>query len=504
MKASRVLGAGLFALTILIGGCGGSSGSGSVVVNATPPASSSGPRGASLTIARSSDVTSLDPLELGIEEDYATQEGLYAGLVRPSADGKSIEGDLASGWSFDQPTLTYTFTLRPALRFSNGSPITAADIIYSIRREQSGPEYAPMLAAISQISSKVPNQLKIKLGHYSNLVLPALSFAFVVPKNLMGEKPTVFFKKPISSGEFELSSWEPGNQMVLKPNPDYWDAQAIYPSSITFRIITDENARLNALQAGDVNLDEYVPDEQASALPSDQLLQSKPRSTLVMLVTNNGRAPFTNQADRQAAALAINRPLILKTIWDSDGAPMQGLVPPGLPESHPTPTGSEAWEYNPAKARTLLASYERGIDSSLVDVLQRELQEAGFQVQAQVRDFASAVTQLLSGKFSMFLTPQSAFLPTVGEPMTTYATLVAPFAHWNAAQAESFVTQFGQAQSLQAREQAALAFESWNHAGFIADPVGNPYVFFGIGKGLRGLQITPFGTYRLGTLQLKK
>src|SRR5580704_7956359 len=85
MKASRVLGAGLFALTILIGGCGGSSGSGSVVVNATPPASSSGPRGASLTIARSSDVTSLDPLELGIEEDYATQEGLYAGLVRPSA-----------------------------------------------------------------------------------------------------------------------------------------------------------------------------------------------------------------------------------------------------------------------------------------------------------------------------------------------------------------------------------------------------------------------------------
>jgi hypothetical protein len=81
---------------------------------------------------------------------------------------------------------------------------------------------------------------------------------------------------------------------------------------------------------------------------------------------------------------------------------------------------------------------------------------------------------------------------------------VAPFAHWNAKQAEGFVTQFGQARSLQARRQAAVAFERWNHAGSIANPIGNPYVFFGIGKGLRGLQVTPFGTYRLGTLQLEK
>jgi ABC-type transport system substrate-binding protein len=514
MKLRIMLGSGLVALTALLSGCGGSSstGTGSVALNATPAsvALSHSP----VTIARSSDITSLNPQELNISEDYETQQALYAGLVRVSANGKKIESDLASSWSFDQRTLTYTFKLRPGLEFSNGTPITSADIIYSIEYAAKGAEYAPLFGAIRSVTAPGPNEIEIKLSRYSNLVLPGLAFAFVLPLNLDGEKPVDFFKDPVSSGEFQLSSWDPGNQMVLKPNPYYWDHQAVDPASITFRIIPDENARLNALLAGDVNLNEYVPDEQVPALANDELLESKPRSTLVMLVTNNGRAPFNSQVNRQAAALAIDRPLILETIWDSDGAPMQGLIPPGLPESHSTPIGPEAWEYDPAKARALLAgthpsvdllaSYERGIDSSLVDVLQRELQEAGFQVHAQVLDFASAVPHLLSGEFSMFLTPQSSFLPTAGEVMTAYATLVAPFAHWNAAQAEGFVTRFGGARSLEGRKQAAVAFERWNHAGFVANPIGNPYVFFGIDKHLRGLQITPFGTYRLGTLQLEK
>ncbi len=513
MKLRKLLGLGLVALTAFLGGCGGSSGSGKIAVNATPPGSAASSR-SSITIARSSDITSLNPQELNISEDYETQQALYAGLVRVSADGKTIEGDLASSWSFDEPTLTYTFKLRPGLKFSNGTSITTQDIIYSIEYAAKGAEYAPLFAAIRSVTAPGPNEIEIELSRYSNLVLPGLAFAFVLPRNLNGEKPVDFFKDPIASGEFRIASWDPNNQMVLDPNPHYWDAAQVSPSQIVFRIIPDENARLNALQAGDVNLDEYVPDEQVPALANDQLLESKPRSTLVMLVTNNGRAPFNDPTYREAAALAIDRPLILKTIWDSDGAPTQGLIPPGLPESHPTPTGSEAWDYDPAKARALLAgshpsvdllaSYERGIDSSLVDVLQRELQEAGFRVKAQVREFASAVPLLLSGEFSMFLTPQSSFLPTAGEVMTAYATLVAPFAHWNAAQAEGFVTQFSRARSLEGRKQAALAFERWNHAGFVANPIGNPYVFFGIDKHLRGLQITPFGTYRLGTLQLEK
>jgi peptide/nickel transport system substrate-binding protein len=500
-------------------GCGSSesstsNGAATVAQNATAASSADAARGQSITIARSSDATSLNPQELNINEDYNTQEAIYAGLVRPAADGKTIEGDLASTWSYEESDLTYTFKLRSGLKFSDGTPITTADIIYSIKLAAKGPEYAPMFAAIKSISAPNPGEIQVVLSKYSNLLLPALSFAFVVPQNLRGQKPVEFFKHPISSGEFSLASWDPNNQMVLARNPNYWNAQGVYPNRLTFRIITDENARLNALQAGNVQLDEYVPDEQVPALSSRQLLESNPRSTLVVMVTNNGRAPFNHPADREAAALAINRELIRKAIWDSDAPPAQGLVPPGLPESAGTPTGAEAWEYNPVKAKallngthpsiTLLASYERGIDSSLVSVLQQELTQVGFHVTSQVRDFASAVTQLLSGEFGIFLTPQSAFLPTAGEPVTTYTTLIAPVSHWNVKEAEGFLARLGEARNLAGRKQATTAFERWAHDGFLANPIGNPYVFFGVSKDLRGLRVTPFGTYRMGTLQMEK
>jgi peptide/nickel transport system substrate-binding protein len=513
MQIRRLLGLGLVALTAVVGGCGGSSGTGKIAVNATPPDSGALSH-SSIAIARSSDISSLDPRELNIGEDYETQQALYAGLVRTTANGKSIEGDLASSWSFDERTLTYTFKLRGGLEFSNGTPITAADIIYSIRRFSSGPEYGPMFAAVRSISSPSADEIQIKLSRYSNLVLVGLCFGFVVPEHLDGMKPVDFFKDPIASGEFQIASWDPNNQMVLEPNRHYWNAAHVSPSQIVFRIIPDENARLNALLAGNVQFDEYVPDEQVPALPASELLLSKPRANLVLLVTNNGRAPFNKLVNREAAALAIDRPLILETIWKGEGAPSQGLLPPGLSDSHGTPTGSEAWEYNPAKAKALLganhpavdllATDERGIDSSLVDVLQQELEAVGFHVTVSVRDFASAVTQLLSNNFSLFLTPQDAFLPTVGEPMTTYATVGAETAHWNSLVALTYLKKFSLAKTLTQRREAGIQFERWAHSEWVDNPIGNPYIYLGVSKTLRGLLMQPFGTYRLGTLQLQK
>jgi peptide/nickel transport system substrate-binding protein len=495
----------------MAGGCGGSSSTGKIAVNATPAGSAALSHSA-ITIARSSDITSLNPQELNISEDYETQEALYAALVRANANGKQIEGDLASSWSFDEPALTYTFKLRKDLRFSNGAPITGADIAFSIKHAQEGLEYGPMVAAISSVSSPTPGEVKIKLSRYSNLVLPGLAFAFVLPRNLDAMKPIDFFKDPVTSGEFSVASWDPNNEMVLKRNPYYWNASNVYPSQIKFRIAVDENARLNALLAGDAQLDEYVPDEEVPAVPADKLVESKPRSTLVVFLTNNTRPPFSSTTDREAAALAINRELILKAIWGGYGITNQGLNPPGLEDSPPTPAGGEAWEYNRSKAArllkgthppvTLLTSYVRGIDSSLVTVLQQELQAVGFHVTTEVRDFASAVTQLLSGDFSLFLAPQGAFLPTVGEPMTSYVTLVAPTAHWNVKEAGAYLTRFSGARTLTQRKQQAAAFERWGHREWLANPIGNPYVFFGVSTNLRGLEIQPFGTYRLGSLQL--
>jgi peptide/nickel transport system substrate-binding protein len=514
MNARRLLCVGLLTSTVLAGGCGGSSAksTGSVALNATPPAVAGAARSGVIAVARSSDSVSLDPQALTIGEDYTTQSALYASLVRSSAQGKTIEGDLASSWTFDQKALTYTFDLREGLKFSNGTPITTADIVYSIERAAKGEVYAPMFAAISSVSAPDAHQIAIKLSWYSNLVLPILAYAFVVPRNLEGHTPTSFFKHPVGSGAFVLSSWDPGNKMVLKRNPYYWDSEHPHASEIVLQIIPEENARLDALQAGDVQLDEYVPDEELPALSSGQLIKNEPRASLLLLATNNARAPFSNPTDREAVGFAINRPLLLQTIWGRAGVETSGFIPPGLPESHGVLRGSESWQYDPAKAKallhgtnpriTLLTSYERGIDSTLLDVIQRELERAGFHVTVEVRDYGTAVTQVLSGDFSIFLTPQTAYLPSAGEPLTTYDTLYTPAAHWDAKAVGGYLAEFATATTPQQRKAAALAFERWAHANWIAIPIGNPDVFFGVSKQLRGLQVMPFGTYRLEDLQL--
>jgi len=502
---------------VLVAGCGGSkssSGKASVAVNATAPSTATEARTAVINVARSSDATSLNPQELNIGEDYTTQEAIYAGLVRPSADGKTIEGDLASSWTYDESSLTYTFKLRPGLKFSDGTPIGTADVIYSIEQAKKGAEYAPMFAAVEKISAPSSSEIEIKLSKYSNLVLPALSFALVVPNDLRGKKPLAFYKNPVTSGEYSLVSWEPGTKMVLERNPNYWDVSHVLNDRIVFQVITEENARLNALQAGNAQLDEYVPDEQVPALSSDQLVENGPRSAAVLISTNNGRPPFTNIADREAASLAINRELILKTIWKGAGVPNQGLIPRGLPQSHATPTGQETWEYDPTKAKallhgthpsiTLLTSYERGIDSSLVDAVQQELTAVDFHVTPEVKDFATLANQVFAGKFTILLTPEAAYLPTAGEAITTYATLFAQFAHWDVKTAEKYLAQFAEAKTLQQQKAVVLAFERWAHVNYFASPIGSPSIYFGVSPKLRGLRVTPFGTYRLGALQLAK
>ncbi len=514
MNVSRLLPVGLLALTALAGGCGaaGSKSTGSVAVNATPPAVAGAARTGVIAVARSSDSVSLDPQALTIGEDYTTQTALYAGLVRIAPNGKSIEGDLAASFSFDGATLTYTFDLREGLKFSNGTPVTTADIVYSIQRAAKGEVYAPMFAAISSVSAPNAHQIVIKLSRYSNLVLPILSYAFVVPRNLEGHTPASFFKHPVGSGAFVLSSWNPGNKMVLKRNPYYWDSDRPHANEIVLQIIPAENARLNALQAGNVQLDEYVPDEELPALPSQELVKNEPRASLLLLATNNAHAPFTNPTDREAVGFAINRALLLKTVWGGAGVETSGFIPPGLPESHGVLNGSGSWQYDPAKAKallhgtnppiTLLTSYERGIDSTLVDVIQRELEQAGFHVTVEIRDYGTAVTQVLAGDFSIFLTPQTAYLPSAGEPLTTYDTLYTPAAHWDAKAVTGYLAEYSKASTIQQRKVAAIAFERWAHANWIAIPIGNPDVFFGVSKRLRGLQVMPFGTYRLEDLQL--
>jgi peptide/nickel transport system substrate-binding protein len=474
-------------------------------------------RGGIVSIARPSEVDSVDPGLLTTDEDYNTDEALYDALLRPTADGQSLAPGLASSYDFDKKSLTYTFHLRPKLSFSTGAPLTSKDMKFSILYAEKGSTYGALLSAVKSVSAPDPNTVVVKLSHYDNLFLPGLAFAFALPDNFEGKSKSAFFKRPTSSGPFKIRAWSPGRQLTLVKSGAFWDAANTYPDGLNIRIITDATARINAIKTNQAQLNEYVPTSQAAQLQPDQLVGVDPSARNVMLATNNAKAPFDKVAVREAASLAIDRPLLLKTVWGGHGAPVQGIIPPGVPNSQSHTSGATTWEYNPAKARellaragtphpsfTLLVAYEAGIDATLTSALQSELQSVGFHVSVHVTDFATAVNQSLAGEFQVFLVPNASYLPTAGEAMTFYASTFATIGRWNVKEAETYVARFRTASTDSARDAAVTAFESWNKRLVNIIPVGEPELFVAKSASLTGLKMSPFYTYRSEPLALSK
>src|ERR1700752_3899247 len=124
---TRTLGVGLIAIALAAAGCsaGGAGGTaGSTTGNST------------LVIANAVRVDTLDPEANSVNESIWLDQNLYSRLLQPNATGTGLLPDLATSWNISKNGLTYTFHLRPNAKFSNGMPVTASDVVYSIQRSR--------------------------------------------------------------------------------------------------------------------------------------------------------------------------------------------------------------------------------------------------------------------------------------------------------------------------------------------------------------------------------
>jgi peptide/nickel transport system substrate-binding protein len=490
----------------VVAGCGGSDGGG---------AAGGGGEGSSesLTVGRASEVTSLDPQQISTGQDIITQSALFDALVKPTADFQGMEPRLATSMEAEEGSRTYTFSIPPDLEFSDGSPLTSADVKFSINWAKKGTFYGPMLTSISSVRTPDPQTIEVRLSQPDSLVLPGLAHAFIVPKGFGGQEATEFFKRPVSSGPFELESWNPGQEMELVRNEAFRDPAPL--RSVLYRVISDSNARINAFQAGEIQLNEYVPEEQIDQIEQDTLIEVDPSSRLVLAVTNNTEPPFDDVDVREAFSLALDRQALLESVWRGNGEPLRGLLPPGVPHAVGVPGGEATWSHDLARARqllqssshpgasfTLVTAYDRGINSTVTDAMQNQLTQAGFKVEIEVVDFATLIDRLLGKQFKVGMLTNGAYLPTAGEGLITYASLYPPVAGWDADEAAEFVADYRNAASDADRDDAARRFESWAHEDFLATPVGAPFVHLARDPSIDGLEVTPAATYSLGTVRV--
>lgn len=365
-----------------------------------------------------SSPANLDP-RIGTDEvSEHIDELLFDGLVDRDAHFQ-FQPALASRWEQPNP-ITLVFHLRPGVHFSDGRPMTARDVVWSIDSIRDGTVISPKATpykSIAGVEADGPLTVVFHLKHPDNFLLTNLSTgAFgVIPYGSGSD----FWRHPVGTGPFRFVSQRIDQDVVIARNPESWAPEPKI-QQVHFAVVPDAITMALELEKGSA-------DVESNSLPMDVLpvLARRPnlevadaRGTDIQYITFNTRDGILKHVRvRQAIACAINRPLLIRTLLGGRAQPALSL----LPTSHWAWTGNvPRYEFDPDRANQLLdaAGYKRGpggirfhlsMKTSndegtrlLAVVLQQELARVGIALDLRSYEFATFYSDVTRGAFQMY------------------------------------------------------------------------------------------------------
>lgn len=338
---------------------------------------------------------------------------MLRGLTGYDVDGKLV-GELAESWDIPDP-LTYIFKLKPNAVFHNGKPVTAADVVFSIGKI-TAPDSAAFLkgdlAAISGVEAVDDKTVKITLSSPVTVLLDLLA-NFNAP--IISAESTD--DNTIGAGPFRMKSQERGVYIELERFDDFYDTGKPLVSGIKFIAYSDENLRYAALEAGDVDLIEYLPwqnFDQVVASSNMKLTAAVGPFMFLLFNVSNPDSPLANPKVRQAIGFAVKRQDVVDAAFAGRGEPLNGFPnPPGSAFDLSNPDAE--WSYDPERAKALLAEagYPNGFDCTLLatatygmhqdtaSVVQAYLQMIGINATLDLPDWGTRVTAGKEGKYDI-------------------------------------------------------------------------------------------------------
>jgi peptide/nickel transport system substrate-binding protein len=483
---------------------------------ATAPLALAQKSGSTLTVGRPADVSSMNVYAHATVEDEIVHPMVFDTLVYGAKNDVGYGPGLAESWSFDAAANAYTFKLRANAKFSNGKPVRAADVVFSINESrQKSNNYKGLLAGVTAVQAAGDHSVKVTLAGIDNLFLSGLLWVYVVPENYGGVKLEDFFAKPVASGPFTLGEWTPGSSMTLSKNPNYWNAAKTGLDTVRMKIIQGDNERLAAFKSGGIDIYESVRFDFIDQIPAKNRVVVNPTARTMLLYTNNNKAPFNNVEARKAVSMAIDREAIRKALWPNLATPIQGLLMPGTADTVPATNGKWDFDLKAAKAALaasptpgakirISAAYNRGVDEVLVQAIQSQLQAAGFQVELNISDFNTIMGQVLKSDFDVWLLGNTTFGTTAAEMLNFYASAFGPLGGWDLKAIGAAVSEYRTAKDAATRKEAVRKFENLMRASYTAVPVGHPATVFGVADGVKGLDPLVTTAYRLDQIRLAR
>ena len=393
--------AGVSAAALGLAACGGSKSGSTATSGSTAGSTAGGTNTAGFTVQYGSNPETLDPALNSAVDGGNTIITVFETLLIINENNETVPGQ-AESWTTSEDGLTWTFTMRDGLKWSDGSELNAKDFEYSFKRmadpdtaapyaetclgmidgfeEAAGfpdadgnPTVEPNLDALNVKASDDGKTLTIVLGYPCSYFDKIAAFAAMSPvqKATVEANGDAWCTSPdtyVCNGPYMITEWTPSERIVLTKNPNYvggWDNSKIVSDSITLLLLEDSSASFAAYNSGEAVLIKDVPTDEIPSLTKaedggDFYVDTILGTYYVSL--NLKRDAFKDAKVRKALSLAIDRDYVANTIMQGTYSTADSIVGPGIVDENGyfhdngnAPYISADYEANLAEAKKLLA-----------------------------------------------------------------------------------------------------------------------------------------------------
>ncbi len=366
-------------------------------------------------------------------------------LLAYDQDGKIVGGQ-AEKWEQSEDGLTWTFTLRDGLKWSDGTDITAEDFVYSWQRvcdpKTAAPYAETVLGMVEGYDKAIAGEvealgvkavdaktLEVKLSAPCTFFDSLAAFATLSPvqKKTIEENGDAWATKAetyVSNGAFTVTEWVPDSHIIVSKNENYWNKDAIKLDSIKFVLMEDANAAYSAYKNGDVLMIKDVPTEEIPSLEGNDEFKVETICGTYYISLNDAKAPFDNVNIRKALSLAIDRAYVAGEIMQGTYQPAYNFMGPGWAD----PVGgefmananggktyiSEDYEANLAEAKKLMeaegysadnmmkftySTNDAGYHKAVAEYLQQAWKDIYVDVKVEVVEWSSFTPMRRQGQY---------------------------------------------------------------------------------------------------------
>ena len=377
--------------------------------------------GGSIVITYKDDVATLDPA-IGYDwQNWSMIKSLFDSLMDYVPGTTNLRPGLAESYTISDDGKTFTFKLRPGVKFHNGRVMTAQDVKYSLDRVTNPKTQSPGAGFFGSIVG-YDDMASGKADHLAGVTIPddstvkielsrpdatflhvmALNFASIVPKEAVEAAKGDFGHHPVGTGAFKLADWTIGQQLVFAKNEDNWRKGVPYLDQITFEIGQEPIVALLRLQNGEVDIPgDGIPPAKFTEVMADPEQKARVveggQLQTGYITMNVEMKPFDELKVREAVNMAINKDRIVQMI-NNRALPANQPLPPSMPGYD---NSFKGYAYDPAKAKELLkeAGHPDGFKTELyvmntdpnpriAQAIQQDLKEIG--VSADIKSLAQA------------------------------------------------------------------------------------------------------------------